>query len=201
MRRPRGLLVPLTTPFDRASGDVAPVDLREHARAALNARSSDPRLVVSACKSLVRGFIAAIVAFLFIAGPALASPPGAVITNQANFNYQDLAGQPVVVPSNQVSVVTAVVRSTAVVEFTRVLTVGTGDYQEPVGPAACFQGGAFVTLADHLEAGVDFNTPRLALQANVYAMEFTDEIALSGELSEIGLPLRRNVDDSYRRGL
>ncbi len=37
MRRPHGLLVPLTTPFDRASGDVAPVDLREHARAALAA--------------------------------------------------------------------------------------------------------------------------------------------------------------------
>ncbi len=32
-------------------------------------------------------------------------------------------------------------------------------------------------------------------------MEFTNEIALTGELSEIGLPLRRNVDDSYRRGL
>ncbi|MGB5296496.1 MAG: TonB-dependent receptor plug domain-containing protein, partial [Thermoanaerobaculia bacterium] len=34
------------------------------------------------------------------------------------------------------------------------------------------------------EAGVDLNTPELALQANVYAMEFTDEIALTGELSE-----------------
>ena len=41
----------------------------------------------------------------------------------------------------------------------------------------------------------------LALQANVYAMEFSNEIALTGELSEIGLPLRRNVDDSYRRGV
>jgi iron complex outermembrane receptor protein len=51
------------------------------------------------------------------------------------------------------------------------------------------------------EVGVDLNTPRLALQANLYAMEFTNEIALTGELSEIGLPLRRNVDDSYRRGL
>jgi iron complex outermembrane receptor protein len=51
------------------------------------------------------------------------------------------------------------------------------------------------------EVGVDLNTPRLALQANLYAMEFTDEIALTGELSEIGLPLRMNVEDSYRRGL
>jgi iron complex outermembrane receptor protein len=51
------------------------------------------------------------------------------------------------------------------------------------------------------EVGVDYNTAQLALQANLYAMEFTDEIALTGELSDIGLPLRRNVDASYRRGL
>ena len=51
------------------------------------------------------------------------------------------------------------------------------------------------------EAGLDFNTPELALTANIYAMEFTDEIALTGELSEIGLPIRTNVDESYRRGV
>jgi iron complex outermembrane receptor protein len=51
------------------------------------------------------------------------------------------------------------------------------------------------------EAGFDLNTPALALTANIYAMEFTDEIALTGELSEIGLPIRTNVDESYRRGL
>jgi iron complex outermembrane receptor protein len=32
-------------------------------------------------------------------------------------------------------------------------------------------------------------------------MEFRDEIAATGELSEVGLPLRRNVDHSYRRGI
>ena len=52
-----------------------------------------------------------------------------------------------------------------------------------------------------LEAGVDWQTHSLALHANLYAMEFTNEIALTGELSEIGLPLRTNVDESYRRGL
>jgi len=51
------------------------------------------------------------------------------------------------------------------------------------------------------EAGFSLQTDRLALQANVYAMEFTNEIALTGELSDIGLPVRTNVDDSYRRGL
>ena len=42
---------------------------------------------------------------------------------------------------------------------------------------------------------------RPPLQANVYAMEFRNEIALTGELSDIGLPLRRNVDRSHRRGV
>jgi iron complex outermembrane receptor protein len=51
------------------------------------------------------------------------------------------------------------------------------------------------------EAGINFDTSRIGLQASIYAMEFTDEIALTGELSDVGLPLRRNVDDSYRRGL
>jgi 4-hydroxy-2-oxoglutarate aldolase len=35
--RPSGLLVPLTTPFDPTTGDVAPVDLRENARVILEA--------------------------------------------------------------------------------------------------------------------------------------------------------------------
>ncbi len=52
-----------------------------------------------------------------------------------------------------------------------------------------------------IEAGVAYNSRSLALAANVYFMEFRDEIALTGELSEVGLPLRRNVDSSYRRGI
>jgi iron complex outermembrane receptor protein len=52
-----------------------------------------------------------------------------------------------------------------------------------------------------LELGLDWATPSFALAANLYAMEFENEIALTGELSEVGLPLRRNVADSYRRGV
>ncbi len=37
MDRPAGLLVPLTTPFDPATGDVAPISLRENARRVLHA--------------------------------------------------------------------------------------------------------------------------------------------------------------------
>ncbi len=52
-----------------------------------------------------------------------------------------------------------------------------------------------------VETGVEYRRGGLELQASVYAMEFRNEIAQTGELSEIGLPLRRNVDRSHRRGL
>ena len=52
-----------------------------------------------------------------------------------------------------------------------------------------------------VEGGIEFAGSRANVQVNAYAMEFRDEIALTGELSEIGLPLRRNVDRSSRRGL
>ncbi len=51
------------------------------------------------------------------------------------------------------------------------------------------------------EAGYDFQTSKVKLETNVYAMEFRNEIAATGELSDIGLPLRRNVGRSYRRGV
>src|SRR4029077_511962 len=52
-----------------------------------------------------------------------------------------------------------------------------------------------------LETGVDLRRERFDLSADLYAMEFHHEIALTGELSAIGLPLRRNVDRSTRRGV
>ena len=52
-----------------------------------------------------------------------------------------------------------------------------------------------------VEAGWDYRTPRFELSANLYAMEFRNEIAATGEQSEIGLTLRKNVDRSFRRGV
>jgi iron complex outermembrane recepter protein len=52
-----------------------------------------------------------------------------------------------------------------------------------------------------VEAGWDYRTHNATIAANVYAMQFRNEIAATGELSDIGLPLRRNVDRSYRRGV
>jgi iron complex outermembrane recepter protein len=51
------------------------------------------------------------------------------------------------------------------------------------------------------EAGWNYRRPHIDLAANVYAMEFRNEIAATGELTDMGLPLRRNVDQSYRRGI
>jgi iron complex outermembrane receptor protein len=52
-----------------------------------------------------------------------------------------------------------------------------------------------------LESGWDYRTAATTVHANVYAMEFRNEIASTGELSPIGALLRRNVDRSYRRGI
>jgi len=53
----------------------------------------------------------------------------------------------------------------------------------------------------NVEAGVEWSRPGFTLRMNGYSMEFRNEIAQTGELSEIGLPLRRNVDRSFRRGV
>jgi iron complex outermembrane receptor protein len=52
-----------------------------------------------------------------------------------------------------------------------------------------------------LEAGVAARTSRVGLQANVYSMDFRNEISPIGPLSYLGLPLRKNVRRSYRRGV
>lgn len=52
-----------------------------------------------------------------------------------------------------------------------------------------------------IEAGVKFFFTKLKLDVNVYDMEFKNEIAAIGQLSYIGLPLRKNAASSYRRGL
>ncbi|MCP4302206.1 MAG: OmpA family protein [Gammaproteobacteria bacterium] len=96
----------------------------------------------------MRLLLATFCASFLVSGAAFASPPGAVISNQASLEHLNLAGQVTTVLSNEVSVVSAVVRSPASVSFTRIVGGGAGENQEPAGPAACLQGGAFVTLAD-----------------------------------------------------
>jgi iron complex outermembrane recepter protein len=51
-----------------------------------------------------------------------------------------------------------------------------------------------------LEAGLAWRRPTLQLQANVFLMQFRDEIAPIGEINAIGYQLRKNVPRSVRRG-
>jgi iron complex outermembrane receptor protein len=52
-----------------------------------------------------------------------------------------------------------------------------------------------------LEAGLEWRAPRLSAGVTAYAMEFRDEIAPIGQLTALGMPLRKNVPESYRRGV
>lgn len=51
------------------------------------------------------------------------------------------------------------------------------------------------------EVGLTYRTPALDLGVNLYSMDFRNEITPIGALSYIGLPLRKNVRESYRRGV
>ena len=48
-----------------------------------------------------------------------------------------------------------------------------------------------------VETGWELRTAKTSIAATLYAMEFHNEIASTGELSDIGLLLRRNVDRAY----
>jgi len=115
---------------------------------------------------LIRQIVAIFVA-IFVVGPAFASPPGAIISNQATLDYEPSPGLITTVPSNIVQVTTAVVRSPASVEFTRVVGVGGGDTQETVGPSYCSSGGAFALLADPVLTGGGTIDPALAQDVSV----------------------------------
>jgi len=117
-------------------------------------------------KALTYGRLVTFFVSLIAASSALAAPPGAIISNQAAFDYVNLAGGQTTVLSNSVEVTVAVVRSPSAVEFTRVLTAGSGSYQETVGPAYCSQGGAFVLLADPTLTGGSTIDPTLVQQVS-----------------------------------
>ncbi len=102
---------------------------------------------------------------LFGTSTSLAAPPGAIISNQAALTFEATPGVPSVVLSNEVQLVTAVLRSPAEIQWTRVVTTGT--YQEPVGPAACFQSGVFVNLSDPILSGGMSIDPSLVQDVSV----------------------------------
>jgi iron complex outermembrane recepter protein len=53
----------------------------------------------------------------------------------------------------------------------------------------------------NIEMGYRLNRDRMALHVNAYLMDYRDQLVLTGELSDTGRPLRRNVGRSHRYGL
>ncbi len=51
------------------------------------------------------------------------------------------------------------------------------------------------------ELGWRYVSPNFQLNTNVYYMRYKDQLVLTGELNDVGAPLRSNVGDSYRLGL
>jgi len=52
-----------------------------------------------------------------------------------------------------------------------------------------------------LELGWRYVSPSVQLNTNMYYMRYKDQLVLTGELNDVGAPLRANVGDSYRLGL
>jgi iron complex outermembrane recepter protein len=51
------------------------------------------------------------------------------------------------------------------------------------------------------ELGTEWKSDKLSISTNLYYMDFKNEIAPIGRLSYIGLPLRKNVESSFRSGI
>lgn len=56
------------------------------------------------------------------------------------------------------------------------------------------------TVTD-IETGIKFVNSKVRFDGNIYLMYFKNEIAAIGQLSYVGLPLRKNVASSYRKGI
>ena len=51
------------------------------------------------------------------------------------------------------------------------------------------------------ELGWRLQRPGVSFNANLYYMRYKDQLVLTGELNDVGAPLRANVGDSFRTGL
>jgi len=52
-----------------------------------------------------------------------------------------------------------------------------------------------------IEFGYRRNTATYGLSVNLFNMQYTDQLILTGALNDVGTPIRTNVDNSYRRGV
>lgn len=52
-----------------------------------------------------------------------------------------------------------------------------------------------------VELGYKFNAENFAFSANLYMMEYKDQLVSTGKLSDVGYEIKENVPNSYRRGV
>jgi iron complex outermembrane receptor protein len=52
-----------------------------------------------------------------------------------------------------------------------------------------------------LEAGIEHRTPKHFLSANLYYMRYRDQLALTGQINDVGAYTRTNIPNSYRLGV
>jgi len=53
----------------------------------------------------------------------------------------------------------------------------------------------------NIELGFEHRKNRYFLAANFYLMDYKDQLVNTGQLNDVGAPIRQNVDDSYRTGI
>lgn len=53
----------------------------------------------------------------------------------------------------------------------------------------------------NIELGYQRKAKSYSIAANYYLMDYTDQLVLTGELNDVGSPIRTNVDRSYRTGI
>jgi len=56
-------------------------------------------------------------------------------------------------------------------------------------------------VLNDFEAGIRQQTQQLKWSANIYYMRYKDQLVLTGELDDVGAPIRQNIGDSYRFGI
>lgn len=76
--------------------------------------------------------------------------------------------------------------------------------REPVRNDFVDAPGGQLPNAEHLkniEAGYRVNKPSMTFSANVYYMDYKDQLVLTGALNDVGSGIRTNAPESYRAGL
>ncbi|MBN1768071.1 MAG: TonB-dependent receptor [Prolixibacteraceae bacterium] len=51
------------------------------------------------------------------------------------------------------------------------------------------------------EGGITFSQPRFSVGANLYYMDYKDQLIMTGEINDIGTAVFKNAEDSYRAGV